>query len=121
VTVNALTLLVASDASADSQPAQTRGAAVFAQYCVLCHGAAGKGDGRAAVMQKVPPADLTVSVLTAEHKRQIVLLGGAGVGRSVSMPAWAEVLSEAQIEDILTYLDFLASASADRVSGAGRQ
>jgi high-affinity iron transporter len=101
---------------------QARGATVFAQYCVLCHGPAGKGDGRAALMQKVPPADLTASALSAEHKRRIVLLGGAGVGRSASMPAWAEVLTEEQIEDVLAYLDSLiGSASATRISGAGSQ
>jgi mono/diheme cytochrome c family protein len=122
VSANALALLAAPGASADSQTVQARGATVFAQYCVLCHGRAGKGDGRAALMQKVPPADLTVSALSADDKRRIVFLGGAGVGRSASMPAWAEVLTEEQIEDVLVYLDSLiGSVSATHISGAGRQ
>lgn len=103
----AFALALASAALADAASALTRGAAVYAQYCVLCHGVEGKGNGRAAVMQKVPPADLTVSALSPEHRRNIVRLGGAGVGRSAGMPAWSEVLTEDEIDDVLIYLDAL--------------
>jgi mono/diheme cytochrome c family protein len=94
-------------AANDSESAETRGAAVFAHYCVLCHGPAGKGDGRAATMQKVPPADLSASVRSAEFKRQIVLEGGAAVARSSSMPAWGDVLTVQQVEDLVVFLEAL--------------
>ena len=87
--------------------AATRGAAVFSKYCVLCHGASGVGDGRAAPLQKVPPADLTVSTRPRSYKLQIVTRGGAEMGRSESMPAWREVLTEAEIQDVVSYVQTL--------------
>ncbi len=42
------------------QPAQAdSGAEMFKQYCAVCHGPTGKGDGPAASALKQPPADLT--------------------------------------------------------------
>ena len=49
--------LVAACAPKD-QPV-TRGAALFTQYCVVCHGAGGLGDGELAADWDTPPANLT--------------------------------------------------------------
>jgi cytochrome c oxidase cbb3-type subunit 3 len=84
--------------------ASARGRALFDTYCVLCHGAAGKGDGRAAALQKVRPTNLTVSSRSDEYKSQIITNGGAALNRSESMPAWKTVLSEQQIADVVVYL-----------------
>lgn len=84
-----------------------RGAAVFSKYCSLCHGTGGAGDGRAASMQKVPPADLTVSTRLRSYKLQIVRKGGAELGRSSGMPAWRDVLSDAEIADVVEYIQTL--------------
>lgn len=84
-----------------------RGAAVFSKYCSLCHGTGGAGDGRAASMQKVPPADLTVSTRSRSYKLQIVREGGVELGRSIGMPAWRDVLSDAEIADVIEYLQTL--------------
>jgi mono/diheme cytochrome c family protein len=35
------------------------GAEMFKEYCAVCHGPGGKGDGPAATALKVPPPDLT--------------------------------------------------------------
>ena len=37
----------------------TSGAQMFKEYCAVCHGPGGKGDGPAATALKVPPPDLT--------------------------------------------------------------
>jgi mono/diheme cytochrome c family protein len=74
---------------------------------VLCHGASGVGDGRAASLQKAPPADLTASTRPRSYKLQIVTRGGAEMGRSESMPAWRDVLSEADIQDVVSYVETL--------------
>lgn len=84
--------------------ASARGRALFDTYCVLCHGAAGRGDGRAAALQKVRPTNLTVSSRSDEYKSQIITNGGAALNRSESMPAWKTVLSEQQIADVVVYL-----------------
>jgi mono/diheme cytochrome c family protein len=89
-----------------------RGAVVYSKYCALCHGSGGAGDGRAASMQKIPPADLTVSTRSLGYKLQIVREGGAELGRSSSMPAWRDVLSEAEIADVVEYVETLKPASS---------
>jgi mono/diheme cytochrome c family protein len=94
----------------DVRPAKspvTRGAAVFAKYCSLCHGSGGAGDGRAASVQKVPPANLTISTRSRSYKVQIVREGGAAMGRSSSMPAWRDVLTDADIADVVEYVHTL--------------
>ena len=94
----------------DARPAKTpaaRGAAVFSKYCALCHGAGGAGDGRAASLQKVPPANLTISTRGRSYKMQIVREGGAALGRSSSMPAWRDVLTDAEITDGVEYVQTL--------------
>jgi mono/diheme cytochrome c family protein len=89
-----------------SAPAPS-GAVLFAKYCSLCHGAGGAGDGRAAAVQKVPPANLTVSTRPRSYKMQIVRDGGAALGRSSSMPAWRDVLTDAEIADVVEYVQSL--------------
>jgi mono/diheme cytochrome c family protein len=88
--------------------AAARGALVFSKYCTLCHGSSGVGDGRAASLQKVPPANLTASMRPRSYKLQIVTRGGAAMGRSESMPAWREVLTEAEIQDVVSYVQGLS-------------
>jgi mono/diheme cytochrome c family protein len=97
-------LLSAPAKAADGNDASVRGRALFETYCVLCHGAAGKGDGRAAALQKVRPSDLTASSRTDEYKLQIIANGGGSLSRSESMPAWKTVLSQQQIADVVAYL-----------------
>ena len=88
--------------SADA--AVIRGSIVFKTYCVLCHGVAGKGDGRAARMYTPKPANLTVSPFNDKYKEMIIRGGGPSVGRSPFMPPWGDELSEEQIHDLVSYL-----------------
>ena len=98
-------LLLSAPVSADSDDgASTRGRALFETYCVLCHGPAGTGDGRAAALQKVRPSDLTASSRSDEYKLQIISNGGAGVSRSEGMPPWKSVLTRQQMTDVVAYL-----------------
>jgi mono/diheme cytochrome c family protein len=39
--------------------ASTDGKVLYTEYCAVCHGVGGKGDGPAAPALKVPPTDLT--------------------------------------------------------------
>ena len=45
------------------------GAQMFKEYCAVCHGPGGKGDGPAATELKVPPPDLTALAFTTTRER----------------------------------------------------
>ena len=81
-----------------------RGSIAFRTYCVLCHGAEGKGDGRAAKMYTPRPANLTVSPFNDTYKEMIIRGGGASVGRSAFMPPWGDELTDEQIRDVVAFL-----------------
>src|ERR1700683_3725370 len=42
-----------------TKTSSTSGSEMFINYCAVCHGKSGNGDGPAASALKVPPADLT--------------------------------------------------------------
>ena len=86
------------------EAAVVRGSIAFRTYCVLCHGASGEGDGRAAAQYVPRPANLTVSVLSDEQKENMIRGGGASVGRSSFMPPWGRELTDEQIKDLLAFL-----------------
>ena len=81
-----------------------RGSIAFRTYCVLCHGATGKGDGRAARMYTPKPANLTVSPFPDQYKEMIIRGGGVSVGRSAFMPPWGDELTNEQIDDLVAFL-----------------
>ena len=86
------------------EAAVVRGSIAFRTYCVLCHGANGEGNGRAAERYVPRPANLTVSVLSDGQKERIIRGGGASVGRSPFMPPWGQELTDEQIRDLLAFL-----------------
>ena len=81
-----------------------RGLIVFNTYCVLCHGARGEGNGRAARLYNPPPANLVSSQYNDDYKELIIRRGGEGVGRSAFMPPWGQQLTDEQIKDLVFYL-----------------
>ena len=109
-------LSVPANAADSKDSASARGRALFDTYCVLCHGTGGKGDGRAASLQKVRPADLTVSSRSDDYKVQIITNGGASMKRSQSMPPWKTVLSQQQIADVVVYLRGMTEHAGAHVS-----
>ncbi|MET0534710.1 MAG: cytochrome c [Steroidobacter sp.] len=107
-------LSTAASAADHDDAASTRGRQTFETYCVLCHGSAGKGDGRGAALQKVRPSDLTASSRSDDYKVQIISNGGAFMKRSEGMPPWKTVLSREQIADVVVYLRGMAERSDAR-------
>lgn len=81
-----------------------RGGLVFQNYCALCHGREGKGDGRAARLHNPPPFNLTQSVAPREYTAQVIRRGGEAMGRGRGMPPWGEQLTDEQISDVLNFL-----------------
>lgn len=86
----------------------TKGKVVFDQYCALCHGATGKGDGIGAAALNPKPRDFTdkalMSAMTDEHIIKVITEGGPAVGKSPFMTAWKALLKEDQIKDVAAYV-----------------
>lgn len=97
-------------AAAVSPESITNGAALFKRQCVMCHGAAGLGDGPAAknLKGKLPSlADKTVmSKLTDAQIHEAVTNGKkTEIG---NMPALGKRLKPEEITDIVNYVRTLA-------------
>ena len=89
----------------DSQEASViRGRLVFQNYCTLCHGPQGRGDGRAAKLHTPRPFNLTTSTAPRYYIADMVSKGGEAMGRGKGMPPWGEQLTDEQLADILNYL-----------------
>ncbi len=93
------------------------GAKLFAKHCAVCHGAGGHGDGMLAPHLRTPPRDLTDRErMDQRSDRQILLTvrdGGAAVGLSPVMTAFADRLSPAEIEDVATFVRSLSRPPAE--------
>lgn len=81
-----------------------RGRLVFQNYCVLCHGVEGKGDGRAAKLHTPRPFNLTLSTAPRDYIAQMIRKGGEAMGRGKGMPPWGEQLTDEQLNDTLNFL-----------------
>jgi mono/diheme cytochrome c family protein len=81
-----------------------RGALVFGNYCVTCHGIHADGNGRAARLYKPKPANLRLSDKNDAYVALIVRLGGEALGRSAFMPPWGAELTDEQMRDLVVYV-----------------
>ncbi|HEY5602982.1 MAG TPA: c-type cytochrome [Gammaproteobacteria bacterium] len=81
---------------------QVRGAIVFKNYCVVCHGESGDGKSRGAKLYGT--SNLIIKPNSKFFYEQIVRLGGEATGKSPFMPIWEDELSEEQIIDVVKYL-----------------
>ncbi|MGA2592051.1 MAG: cytochrome c [Bryobacteraceae bacterium] len=81
---------------------------LFREFCAVCHGTAGKGDGPAASALKTPPADLTqISARNGgkfpETKIQHIIAGDADVPvahGSKDMPVWGSIFQHMGSQDL---------------------
>ena len=77
-------------------------------YCAKCHGATGKGDGPGAAALSKPPRDFTdcavMSKLSDDTLFNVVKNGGASIGASKDMAAFAEGFEDGEIHDLVAYV-----------------
>src|SRR5881394_432349 len=109
----AIIAMAAAGASAQLQ-AQPQGKNVYDAHCVECHGESGRGDGPSAAYLTPRPRDFTSgkykirstetgTVPTDDDLMQSVRQGLY----ATAMPAWARLLSDEEIHDVVKYLKTL--------------
>jgi mono/diheme cytochrome c family protein len=89
------------------------GRQLYAANCVVCHGAAGRGDGPAALGLRPPPADFTQHMIPGKHTDGQVFLWVKDGFPGTAMPAWSGRLSDEQIWQVVTYLRTLGQPAAE--------
>ncbi len=88
------------------------GQEIYTQYCALCHGPEGKGDGSLSANLDPKPRNHTdgayMNALSDAHLLKVIGDGGAAAGLSPIMPAWKDILSAQQIQDVVAFVRTLA-------------
>ena len=91
------------------------GQEIYTQYCALCHGPQGKGDGSLSANLDPKPRNHTdgayMNALSDAHLLKVIGGGGAAAGLSPIMPAWGAILSAQQIQDVVAFVRTLAMPS----------
>ena len=93
-----------------AHPNLENGKAVWNGGCIACHGAEGKGAPQSYTVFQRPDTwpdftrcDQTTSEPDSAYKA-VILHGGKGLGFSQIMPAFGDLLTPAQIDDVIAYL-----------------
>ncbi len=96
--VNVLSGQVAADPAKDNYNA----------YCVQCHGLQGNGMGLNVRDMSVQPRDHTDAKAMAGRSDKelfkVIKEGGLAISKSVLMPAWQDVFSDKEINDLVGFL-----------------
>jgi mono/diheme cytochrome c family protein len=86
-------------------PAAQEAKEMFKTVCSVCHGVDGKGDGVAAANLNPKPRNYTDKAwqksVTDDHIREIILKGGAAMGKSPLMPAQTQLAGKPEVVDEL--------------------
>jgi mono/diheme cytochrome c family protein len=90
------------EASSDGPPDAQAGKILYENFCLSCHGPAGKGDGPAASTLQPKPADLAALLQSRDDAYLAARISEGKDG--TAMAAWKNVLNEAQIRQVVAYL-----------------
>ena len=127
-----LAALVAVTAAASKSPPDSTkvvaGAKLYSQYCAVCHGKTGRGDGAGAASLKPKPRNFREPKLlkckTDEDLFKVISKGGPALGMSSAMVGWGAILKEPQIRQVVAFVrsiaDSSSTAKADSDSVAAR-
>ena len=81
----------------------TQAEQMFGMVCAVCHGTDGMGNGPGAAALTIKPRNYTdptwQASVTDDQIREIILKGGAGVGKSPSMPGQPQLQDQPQVLD----------------------
>ncbi|TAK11213.1 MAG: c-type cytochrome [Anaerolineae bacterium] len=80
------------------------GAAIYDEFCVVCHGPQGRGDGPAGLALNPPPANLSIHTAPGVHPDgQLYLWISEGVP-GTAMPAFQDLFSEDERWHLVNYI-----------------
>ena len=78
------------------------GKARYEQYCVVCHGPRGLGDGPMAKATSPPATRLTTPEVRNKTDQDLVAVIADGKGGI--MPAWRGILTDQELRDVVAYV-----------------
>lgn len=88
-------------AGGDAAAAVAEADQIFATRCTTCHGATGAGDGPGSAALDPKPRNFQDKTwqasVTDEHIGQILMYGGAAVGKSPTMPGNPDLMSKPDV------------------------
>ncbi len=79
---------------------ERRGEIIFQENCAFCHAANGTGKNWIGSFLQPHPRDLSAHTYSTEHLKDVVENGISGT----TMSAWKQVLTEQQIDDVVSYV-----------------
>ena len=85
------------------------GKRIYDDNCTICHGPGGKGEGTITKVYDMEPADHTdagsMNRMSNEKIRSIIVNGSKG---AKLMPGWKGIMSDKEIEDVISYIRLLS-------------
>lgn len=109
-------LIMSHVAEATTPQAIAGGKAVYDKYCTVCHGPSGHADTPVGRLLQPRPrnfADPVAMARLSDHQIYTAIKNGK---TGTAMAAWADVLSEPQIGDVMDYIRQLLPAGAPKLS-----
>jgi cytochrome c553 len=89
-------------------PSAEQARAMYQTVCATCHGEGGRGNGPAVATLQPRPRDYTdrawQSGVTDDQIKQVILMGGAALGKSAMMPAQPELRDHPEVVAELVHL-----------------
>lgn len=110
-----LTLALVATENSHAEDATAKSAKLYDTYCAQCHGVNRDGNGINSKFMAVKPRDHTDASMgdTPDSElRMVIHDGGPSMNKSVLMPKWGGVLTDAEIDDMVKYLRVVSKTSS---------
>ena len=84
------------------------GHTIYQKYCTVCHGEEGEGNGVMTTLLSILPADHSNSIeMNPISNDQLIEIIKQGKGQF--MPAWKGILSQSEVEALISYIRLLSN------------